>query len=78
MIPEDDPVWPSSQAYVGDIPEEHRKFTQGKTRRAEVHAWLAVREDPRLMGVAIRARDLDVDAAVCKSFVGWLRRLFRE
>ena len=29
MIPEDDPVWPSSQAYVGDIPEEHRKFHSG-------------------------------------------------
>ena len=78
MIPKDDRVWPLSQGYVGDIPEDHRKFTPGKTRRAEVHAWLAVRKDPRLMGVAIRARDLDVDGPGCRSFVDWLRRLFRE
>ena len=78
MIPEDDPVWPLSGAYIGGIPEPYRKFTPGKTRRAEVHAWLAARERPRLMGVAIRARDLDVDGAGCKSFVDWLRRLFRE
>ena len=78
MIPEDDPVWPLSGAYIEGIPEPYRKFTPGKTRRAEVHAWLAARERPRLMGVAIGARDLDVDAAGCKSFVDWLRRLFRE
>ena len=78
MIPKNDPVWPLSEDYVDGIPEEHRKFAPGKTRRAEVHAWLAVRERPRLMGVAIGARDLDVDVAVCNSFVDWLRRLFRE
>ena len=78
MIPEDDPVWPLAGAYIERIPEPYRKFTPGKTRRAEVHAWLAARERPRLMGVAIRARDLDVHAAGCKSFVDWLWRLFRE
>ena len=78
MIPEDDPVWPLSRAYIEGIPERYRKFTPAKTRRAEVHAWLAARERPRLMGLAIGAQDLDVDAAVCRSFVDWLRRLSRE
>lgn len=78
MIPDDDPVWPLSRAYVAGIPEEHRKFTSRKTRKAEVHAWLAARAAPRPMGIAIRARDLDVESAVCRRFVGWLRELFVE
>ena len=49
-----------------------------KTRRAEVHAWLATREKPRQMGQAITARDLDVDSKLCQRFVAWLRRLFGE
>ena len=78
MIPEGDPVWPRSTDYVAGIPEEDRKFTEGKTRRAEVHAWLAVRREPRRMGAAIGTRDLDIDVPVCRTFVDWLRRLFRE
>ncbi len=78
MIPEGDPVWPRSKGYVADIPEGDRKFTEGKTRRAEVHAWLAVREAPRRMGAAIGTQDLAVDVPVCRTFVDWLRRLFGE
>ena len=76
MIPKNDPVWPRSTAYVAGIPEGDRKFAEGKTRRADVHAWLAVREEPRLMGAAIGTRDLDVEVPVCRTFVDWLRRLF--
>lgn len=76
MIPDGDPVWPRSTAYVAGIPEEHRKFEEGKTRRAEVHSWLAVRREPRRMGAAIGTRDLDIDIPVCRTFIDWLRRLF--
>lgn len=76
MIPPHDVVWPLSREYIRDIPEP-RKF-KGKTRRAEVHAWLATREKPRRMGQAITARDLDVDSKLCQRFVAWLRRLFGE
>ena len=76
MIPKDDPVWPRSEAYINGIPERHRKFTTGKVRRAEVHAWLATLARPRQMGTAIRAEDLNVDVLVCRTFVDWLRRLF--
>ena len=78
MIPERDPVWPLSRAYIGGIPEEHRKFAPQKTRRAEVHAWLAAREEPRWMGQAIGARDLDTGVETCRTFTDWLRRLFGE
>ena len=76
MIPDDDPVWPLSQDYIDGIPTADRKFTENKIQRAKVHAWLAAREDPRQMGQAIRARDLDVNGELCQKFVDWIRRLF--
>ena len=77
MIPCDDAVWPLSRAYVDGIPEEHRRFKQGKILRAKVHAWLAAREEPRRMGSAIGAGDLDVAVEVSQKFVSWLRELFK-
>lgn len=76
MIPEDDPVWPLSQRYIDGIPEGHQKFAGKKIQRAKVHAWLATREDPRLMGAAIGAGDLRVDGPLSTTFAEWLRRLF--
>ena len=76
MIPPGDPVWPLSQSYIDGIPQGHRKFAQGKILRAKVHAWLAARERPRPMGMAIEARDLDVNAANSLEFRAWLRALF--
>jgi hypothetical protein len=76
MIPDSDPVWPRSRAYVDGIPVTDRKFSSGKTLRAKVHSWLATREEPRMMGAAIRARDLSPDAPDAVRLVDWLRRLF--
>lgn len=76
MVPDDDPVWPLSQDYIGRIPDEHREFNESKTSTAEVYAWLATREDPRQMGAAIGARDLDIDGELCTRFTDWLNRLF--
>ena len=76
MIPASDPVWPRSQGYIDDIPEAERKFSQSKTPRAKLHAWLAAREDPRKMGSAIRANDLDSNGPLCQNFLAWLMRLF--
>ena len=77
MIPDGDPVWPRSQSYIDDIPQGHRKFASGKTLRAKVHAWLATRREPRLMGAATGAGDLEVDRELSRKFVGWLTRLFQ-
>ena len=76
MVPAGDPVWPMAQRYIDAIPEQHRKFSRQKTQRAKLHAWLAARKDPRLMGVAIRARDLDIDNTLCRAFLAWLQALF--
>ena len=76
MIPVGDAIWPQSQSYVEGIPDADRKFASAKTLRAQVHAWLAVRERPRRMGLAIAAGDLDTDADACQRFVRWLQALF--
>lgn len=76
MIPNADPVWPRSEAYIDGIPAADRKFGSGKTLRAKVHSWLATRADPRKMGAAIRAGDVNVGAPDAVRLVDWLRRLF--
>lgn len=77
MIPPHDPVWPHSKRYVKDIPEADRQFKSTKLTRAQVHAWLATREEPRQIGLAISAQDLLHTEKVASSFVDWLRRLFQ-
>ncbi len=76
MIPDDDPVWPLSEQYIDGIPKKCRAFKSKKTVRAKVHAWLATREEPRKMGAAIRAQDVNIDGEDAISFVQWLRDLF--
>ena len=75
MIPAGDPVWPLSQQYIAGIPSTDRKFAAGKTLRAQIHAWLATREDPRQVGLAIRAHDLEINGPLCQRFLAWLNRL---
>ena len=78
LIPSFDPVWSLSNAFIEGIPLEVRKFTPGKIQRAKVHAWLATRERPRPMGLAIKTRDLNIEVASANAFSDWLRELFRE
>ena len=76
MIPDDDPIWPLARRYIGGIPPADRKFVAAKAPTAQLYAWLATREHPRLMGWAVRDEDLDVDGDLCRRFVDWLGRLF--
>ena len=75
MLPDGDPVWPSSEAYIDGIPEEHRKFRK-KTLRAKIHAWLATRKQPGRMGAAIKEGDLNAGGGLAASFGDWLRQVF--
>ena len=76
MIPKGDPVWPLAKRYIEEIPQAYRRFPAVKTRRAELYAWLAARENPRQMGSAIVSHDLKVDGHLCKNFLDWLKALF--
>ena len=73
MIPERDPVWPLSTQYINDVP---RDFLKAKRQKAILHAWLATKTQPGLMGAAIGAGDLDTDGDLCDRFCNWLERLF--
>lgn len=76
LIPNGDPVWPRARRYIDGIPVADRKFAGEKIVRARIHAWLAARAEPRKMGAAIRARDLDPTVPLAITFTDWLRRLF--
>ena len=76
LLPAADPVWPRAQRYIDDIPEADRKFATGRILRAKIHAWLATRKEPRKMGAAVGAGDLNATDPLATRFVDWLRRLF--
>ena len=77
MIPDEDQVWSLSQRYIEKIPQADRKFSEKKKLRAQLHAWLATRKDPRKMGLAIRAGDLKINGNLSQKFVVWLTELFK-
>lgn len=76
MVPENDPIWPSSRQYISSIPQQHRKFDDEKTPKAELFAWLATRKNPGRMGAAIGAGDLSLDNEPSNTFLTWLTELF--
>ena len=76
MIPTDDPVWPLSQNYIDGIPERDRRFRPAKATKAQVHAWLSARKNPRQIGAAIGDGDLQTDTTLCQTFTSWLIKLF--
>lgn len=76
LVPDEDPVWPRAKDYIDDIPTKDRKFKHKKRSRAILAAWLATREDPRQMGLAIKTQDLDANQPPALIFADWLRRTF--
>lgn len=76
LIPADDPVWPLATKYIDEIPPEHRQFSASKVSRAQIHAWLAARKEPRQMGSAIGTGELSANGELAVRLVAWLRSLF--
>ncbi len=76
MIPNQDPILPQAWRYIEGIDMRDREFKADKQHHAVLHAWLATREDPGLMGAAIQAGYLKTDGDLCQAFVAWLRKLF--
>lgn len=77
MIPDGDPVWPCAEDYIGGIPPDARKFDANQPTKNQIHAWLAARRHPGLIGLAVRDGDLDVNNPLSQSFLRWLTNLFR-
>ena len=77
LIPDGDLVWPLSQDYIDGIPPDARKFDDDSITKNQVHAWLAARRFPGLVGLAIREGDLEISGHLSQRFLTWLTRLFR-
>ena len=77
MIPQPDPIWPRSERYIDEIPEQDRRFPVHKSLRAKVHAWMATRSRPRPMWSGISESDLVLEEN-STAFLNWLRRLFGD
>ena len=76
MIPAGDPVWPRAQDYINDIPPNARRFGDDTITKNQIHAWLAARKFPGLIGLAVREGDLDTGGQLAQTFLAWLTRLF--
>lgn len=75
LVPQDHPVWPRAVQYIDDIPPNEREFSEHKTTRAKLYAWLATQAKPQQMGTAIVAGSLDLGPPA-EDFANWLKRLF--
>jgi hypothetical protein len=63
--------------FVQGLREEERRFTPARLPKAEIHAWLALQEEPgKPLGQAVTAKYLDAECAMAGQFASWLRRLF--
>ena len=76
MIPQDDSVWPRSQAYIDDIPESVRRFRENKALKAKLYAWLATRKTPQRMGTGHSSAGTGHPMGARYEFADWLRQLF--
>ncbi len=75
LVPQDHPVWPRAVQYIDGIPPNEREFSEQKTTRAKLYAWLATRKEPQRMGTAIGIGSLHLGPPA-EGFANWLKRLF--
>lgn len=74
LIPAGDTLLPLVDGFLDGIPASARRFAVKDRSKARMHAWLAAQEQPgRPLGLAIKARYLDAEAAEVAPFLSWLR-----
>ena len=78
LIFDEDRIWDQAQHYVHNIHPEDQLFIERKRKKAEIRAWLAVREQPGLLGQAVQANNLNLDAPLARIFSAWLSNLFQS
>lgn len=74
LVPTGDALLPLVDVFLDGIPEPVRRFVAKDRSKARMHAWLAAQEQPgKPLGLAIKARYLDAEAAAVAPFLSWLR-----
>jgi hypothetical protein len=78
LIPEGDVQWNYACQSVRGIPGLSTDITDNWLNKANVHTWLAWRDDVpgKPIGTAIRSGDFDSQAMPARNFIDWVRRLF--
>ena len=76
LVPKDDPVWPLAERFIDNIPGADRQFSRSKELCAKLHAWLATKGEPLMMGAAIGTGSLDATAPAARRLADWLEALF--
>jgi hypothetical protein len=79
LIPEQDRLLPRVRSFLESIPEEDRRCPPPRLPKAQIHAWLAVQEQPgKPLGQAITARYLDAHRGTVAPFLAWVRAVFLD
>lgn len=79
MIPNNsDQLWPLAESYITQVIRTEQRFRSGKRLRAEIHAWLAVQNEPSLPGFAIREEILSVTGDLARRYGKWMERVFSD
>lgn len=86
IVDPDNPYWRPALNYVNEVSNIHRGFptykifSESKSTKARIHAWLAIQEssgDPpgKAMARAIKAGSLDIQSKEAQNFKRWLEKL---
>ena len=79
LIPKNDGLWPKAQQCVAAIPVDERPFKDVFLPKAQIHTWLAWREEPGVrMGAAINQRQLDSQTPAALGLIQWIRALLTK
>ncbi len=77
LIGEGDPLLPHAEASARRARQLGAQYSDGNSRKAELHTWLAWQREPgRPYGIAIKARYFGVDSVATERFVAWFQRVF--
>ena len=79
---DDGDCWKHAREYVEKLPAKERRFPKNKTKKAMVHAWLAVQKKPGGPPGAVIKKAMDdgyinTNTPEAQSFRDWLQRLAR-
>lgn len=80
LVPDEDVLLPIVKQHLDAIEiAKQNKYRLIHRTKAEIHAWLALQEDPETpMGLSITKRYLTLEREECKNLVKWLSTLFKE
>lgn len=79
LVPPNDTLWQRAKKCLDEIPQNEQPFRPQHKIKAQVHTWLAWKEQPgKPLGQAIKMRYLDADLPQAQQFISWIQLLFNS